>query len=163
MAPPVTRLPVKNPAKAPSAAPSAHSPVEMLRRRIDRLFHELDFDYARWPPADFGAPAVDLVEHERDYVIEAELPGMELPDIALSVSNGVLLLQGAKHAARVDRHCNHYVAERRYGVFRRSFPLPAGADADHIEASFSHGVLKIRLPKNAEALRPPRKIAIKVV
>jgi len=55
----------------------------------------------------------------------------------------------------------YYVSERSYGSFERLFSLPDGVDADKIEASFKNGVLKVTLPKTAEAQKPAKKIDVK--
>ena len=55
---------------------------------------------------------------------------------------------------------NYHLSERRYGSFMRSFPLPDGLELDKIEASFKNGVLKVVLPKNAEAKSTSKKIHV---
>jgi HSP20 family protein len=56
---------------------------------------------------------------------------------------------------------DYYVSERRYGSFERYFGLPEGVDVDKIEATFKDGVLKMILPKTAEAQQPAKKIEVK--
>ena len=53
---------------------------------------------------------------------------------------------------------NHYLGDRYYGSFRRTFQLPADIDQDQAEANFDKGVLKISVPKVEEAKR--KKIEI---
>jgi HSP20 family protein len=56
---------------------------------------------------------------------------------------------------------DYYVSERHYGSFERYFNLPDGVEADKIEATFKNGILKVTLPKTAEAQKPAKKIDIK--
>jgi HSP20 family protein len=106
-------------------------------------------------------PAVDIVEKEKSYEIKAELPGMDASNIELKVSDGTLTIKGEKKEEREEKKENYYLSERRFGSFQRSFSVPAGVDADKIEAAFSNGVLTITLPKSAEAIQGEKKIAIK--
>ena len=79
----------------------------------------------------------------------------------MKLSNGFLPIRGEKQEEREDKQKEYHVAERRYGSFQRTFKLPEGVDADKVEATFKKGILRITLPKNADAKKNERKIAIK--
>lgn len=149
-------------------------PLDSLRRDVDRLFE----DFTRGFPSsvdrfwasplwkkesgiDMMIPAIDVVEEDKNYVISAELPGLDEKDIEVKVANDTLAIRGEKKEEKEERDKNYYVSERRYGTFQRSFQLPLGTDADKIEAKFEKGVLRITLPKTAEAQQKEKKIAIK--
>ena len=51
--------------------------------------------------------------------------------------------------------------ERRFNSFERSIRVPDGADTEKIEASFKNGVLKVMMPKTAEALKSIKKVEVK--
>jgi len=106
------------------------------------------------------APRVDVSETKDNYIVKAELPGLEVKDVNVSISGNVLTIKGEKkkEEEEKDEH-NHYV-ERYYGSFQRSFQLPAGMKTDKIEANFEKGVLKVTLPKVEEAKK--KEIDIKV-
>ena len=53
--------------------------------------------------------------------------------------------------------------ERRYGSFHRVIPLAAEVDESKAQADFKKGVLKITLPKTAQAQQARKKIEIKTV
>lgn len=139
-----------------------------LRQDVERAFDQFT---SRFFPADgraaalFGplggatSPAVDLVEKDGAYEITAELPGIDPKDVHVTVSDGVLTLSGEKTEAKEEQRTDYYLSERRYGAFRRSFPLPRSVDADKIEARFDKGVLILTLPKNGSAA--PKKIEVK--
>jgi HSP20 family protein len=83
--------------------------------------------------------------------VSAELPGMDDEDIEVSLSRDVLTISGEKKQEKEEKGRDYYRAERSYGSFRRSIPLPAEVNADKVDAVFSKGVLTITLPKTAKA------------
>jgi len=115
------------------------------------------------PETPFGltAPAVDISEDENCYKIEAELPGLSEQDIDISISGDMLVLKGEKRHEHEEKGKSHYLSERSYGTFERSFVLPEGVDRDKVDAQFSKGVLKITLPKTQQAQQQKRRIEVK--
>ena len=96
------------------------------------------------------APAVDISEREDAYLVAAELPGVGIEDLEITFEDGLLTIQGQRHAAEQSAGEKIHRAERRYGAFRRSITLPSHVMADAIEASAQDGVLRILVPKAAE-------------
>jgi HSP20 family protein len=103
-------------------------------------------------------PTVDITERKDAYLVMAELPGIGPSDLEVTFSDGLLTIQGERHAtgdaagngdARGDDKVHR--AERRYGAFRRSIALPSHVQADKIEATTQDGVLQILVPKSQEA------------
>lgn len=140
-----------------------------LRQEVERAFDQFT---SRFFPADemrssgfFGplgdvtSPAVDLVEKDGAYEITAELPGLDPKAVQVTVSDGMLTLSGEKSESKEEKQKDYYLSERRYGSFRRAFPLPRSVDADKIEAQFDKGVLTVTLPKNGKAA--PKTIEVK--
>ena len=174
MAETVSKVPVKSEKRgAPLAGPASWAPFETMRREIDRVF---DGVTGAWPFAsgrsmlDFAwphdgqrrmNPAVDVAENDKAFEITAELPGMSEKDVELTLTNDNLVIKGEKKDEREERKADDYLSERRYGSFVRAFELPAGVDASKIEASFAKGVLKVKLPKTAEAQKAETKIPVK--
>ena len=104
-------------------------------------------------------PAVDVREDSGQFVITADIPGVEPNDIEVTMENGVLTIKGERKLETRDEGENGYRrVERVYGGFYRRFTLPDTADAETISASGKHGVLEVVIPKRA-ALQP-RRIAI---
>jgi len=164
-----TKLPVKTDKAAPSAQPLA-----TLRQEIDRLFD--NFDQGFWPfrrsvfdieplwRREFkwaASPAVDIVEKEKAYEVTAELPGMDEKSIEVKLVNGDLTIKGEKQEEKEEKKKDYYLHERHFGSFERRFAVPAGVDAEKIEASFQKGVLMVTLPKKPEAIKPEKKIEVK--
>jgi HSP20 family protein len=88
----------------------------------------------------------DFVE-EGAYVLRAELPGIDPEkDVEVSVENDMLTIRGERHEETKEK--NH--REFHYGSFLRTIALPKGAQADKITASYSDGVLEVRVPTAGE-------------
>ncbi len=101
-------------------------------------------------------PAVDIRENSEQFVITADIPGVEPKDIEVTMENGVLTIKGERKLEARDGGDNGYRrVERAYGSFYRRFTLPDTADAEAIAASGKHGVLEVVIPKRA-ALQPKR-------
>lgn len=94
-----------------------------------------------------------------DFVeLEIESPGMDKSDFEIFVSGGSLVVRGKKLATSERTEGQYHITERAYGRFERVFQLPVEVDENGTEATYKHGVLKIRLPKSQSA--KPRVISI---
>jgi HSP20 family protein len=85
---------------------------------------------------------------------------MDEKDINVMVRNGVLSLKGEKKSERDEQKDTYHLVERSYGAFERSFRLPNTIDEDQIKTDFEKGVLRIVVPKHAEAVKVEKKIPI---
>lgn len=109
----------------------------------------------------FGQPPADVRECADAYHLAIELPGMTRSDIDLSVREGMITVCGHK-AEEAERASGVYrMSERRFGRFERSFPIPRDVDRSHIEASFRDGLLRVTLPRRADAAQPAAKIEVR--
>ena len=97
------------------------------------------------------SPSVDIYENKDQIVLEAELPGMKQEDFDLSIENNVITLRGERKFEKVDDADNYHRVERSYGSFTRSFTLPQTVSGEGARAEYSHGVLRVTLPKREEA------------
>lgn len=125
---------------------------------FDDLFNRFFGDFAG-ETAGGWVPALDVAEGEDAVTVKAELPGVQPDDIDLTVEGNSLILSGEKKETREENEGAYHHVERRYGRFRRTVPLPAGVDAEKIEATHHDGVLTITLPKSEAA--KPRRISVK--
>ena len=175
MADAATKLPVKD-EKPPLPAEREWSPLESLRREVDRLFEDfhpfgrrslacrrsaLDFDLPAMTSGWTVNPAFDVAEKEREYEITAELPGIDEKNVEIKLSNHMLTIRGEKSDSKEEKEKDYFLSERRFGSFQRAFQLPDGVDADKIDASFANGVLTVRLPKTAEARQAEKTIPVR--
>jgi HSP20 family protein len=134
-----------------------------LTNRISRLLSDtlggLDWQL-RDSAAAAWVPPVDILEEADAIRIMAEVPGVKPEDVKISVEGNVLTIHGTKQQVAEERTERVHRYERTYGVFERSFTLPATVDASGIKAAYEHGVLTVTLPK-AEKARP-RQIPVQV-
>ncbi len=110
-------------------------------------------------PVPTFSPTFEVKETPDAFVFKADLPGVEEKDLEISLTGNRLTVSGRRDAEERHEGETYYMVERSYGAFARSFALPEGADADHIEASLHQGVLTIEVPKRPEV--KPRRISIK--
>jgi HSP20 family protein len=106
------------------------------------------------------APRVDISESEEEYLIKAELPGIDKKDLKVTVNDGVLTLQGERKAEREEKDRKYHRVERSYGSFARCFTLPDNVDEKSIRAEHKDGLLYLHLGKTEEA--KPKSIEVKV-
>jgi HSP20 family protein len=111
----------------------------------------------RFAPGPSGwSPPVDLHETEEEYVLTAEVPGLERDDIDIRMHDGRLTLTGVR-PERVSPCEQFHRVERGRGSFSRTFQLPNPVDPDKIRADLRDGVLTVMCPKSEH---PARRIDI---
>jgi HSP20 family protein len=82
-----------------------------------------------------------------DLVIRAELPGIDPDkDVEVSVSDGVLHIEGQREERSEQKEQAGYRSEFRYGRFARTIALPGGVDEGQVKAAYKDGVLEVRVP-----------------
>ncbi|MBS1105013.1 MAG: putative HspC2 heat shock protein [Deltaproteobacteria bacterium] len=112
---------------------------------VERLFEDLQRgDVAAG--SDF-VPRLEVVEREGEFVVTAELPGLEEKDFQVEVHGNVLTLRGEKRSEQTGEHDGRHFTERVYGEFRRGLELPVEVQSEKTSASFKNGVLAVTLPK----------------
>ncbi|MDH4383408.1 MAG: Hsp20/alpha crystallin family protein [Gammaproteobacteria bacterium] len=173
-----TNIPVNAPPGdegAKDAGSAFWHPIETLRREVDRLFEDFDWNLARSPfrrsMFDFESlrqrvtgvsTCVDLVEREQAYEVTAELPGLAEANVRVEVRGDSLHLSGEKQDTTTSTPvAGYHLRERQFGAFERSFRLPADVDRDKIAATFEQGVLTVTLPRLAGSEPQARKIEIR--
>ena len=105
-------------------------------------------------------PSADISETRSHYVIKAQLPDVEKEDVHVAVENGVLTISGERKFEKEEETETTHRIESMYGKLSRSFTLPNDADEAAISAKAKNGMLKVRIPKQAEAKEASKKIAI---
>lgn len=132
-----------------------------MQDRMSRLFDEF---FAPTLPNHEGltlrnwTPSADLYEDDGNFVIKAELPGVDKKNIHVDVQDNVLILKGERTDDKEVKEDNFYRKEISYGSFERSFALPDGVDVEKIKADYNDGVIKITIPKPEN--KQPKKIAV---
>jgi HSP20 family protein len=136
--------------------------LSTLQDRINRAFRE---SYAGRDRDDSlttssFAPAVDVYEDEHKVTLKIEVPGIDEKDIDVQVENNTLTVHGERKIEKEEKEENYRRVERQYGSFTRTFTLPTTVDTESVSATYDKGVLKIALPKKAEA--KPKQIKVNV-
>ena len=94
-------------------------------------------------------PAFDIAETKKEYTITGEIPGMDVKDLEVTLSDGILTVKGEKKHEKEDKGENYYRVERQYGSFHRSFRLPENVKTEKSKATYKDGILKLTLPKTS--------------
>jgi HSP20 family protein len=138
--------------------------LHSIQQEVNRLFGTF-FDSPTGASFRSGharrwVPAMDVAEDGDQYVLRADLPGVDEGDLKIEVEHNVLTISGERRSEVRDRKDGYYRVERASGSFSRSLTLPDGVDADSVHASFENGVLEVTIPKPAE--HKPRRVEISV-
>lgn len=151
------------------------SPFSFVRRfaeEMERLFD--DFNGNRFPSLfereifpfrkEFEnvawAPQIEVLQHNGDLTVRADLPGLTKDDVKVELTDEALSISGERKEEKEEKREGFYRSERSYGTFYRQIPLPPGVDADKATATFNNGVLEvtIQVPKSESR---GRKLEIK--
>ena len=135
--------------------------LDALEREMESTFeHPFNAIWRRTPNENMvWAPAIDAYEKNDAYFVRAELPGIKLEDVDISMAGNTLTIKGERKTAEDVTEDEWHRCEINYGPFIRSITLPDEILSDKIDASIDNGILEIRLPKLPEA--KPVKIMIK--
>jgi HSP20 family protein len=135
--------------------------LENIQSRLNRFFNDMpartadeDMFFTDW------APAVDIQENEKEYLVKADLPEVKKDDLKVEVENGVLNVEGERKREKEEKGKTFHRVERSYGKFIRRFALPTEVDAAQVKAEFKDGVLAVHLPKTVVA--KPKSVEVKV-
>jgi len=120
-----------------------------------RLTDEDGVAFADW------APALDVEETDKEYLIKADLPEIKKEDLKIGIDHGMLTLEGERKHEKEEKGKKFHRVERSYGKFMRRLELPVDVDETTVNADFKDGVLNVDRPKSATAR--PRTIDVKVV
>jgi len=119
---------------------------------LDRLAEDL----MQFRPGSRFMP-VDLYRESDQYVLRADLPGIDPDSVDVDV-DGQLLTIRAQRSADTHDGVKWISQERPSGTFLRQFSLGDGVDSEKISANYNNGVLSVLLPVSERA--KPRKIEI---
>ena len=133
-----------------------------LQDRMNRLFRDSYGPEGRDEALTTSqfAPPVDVYEDEQKITLKVEVPGIDEKDIDVRVENNILTVHGERKFEKEEKEENFRRVERQYGSFTRTFTLPSAVDAEKVQADYEKGILKIQLPKKAEA--KPKQIKVNV-
>lgn len=131
--------------------PPEKVPEEHVQEQVDRLIQTLS-QFSGAPMEAEWKPQIALWEGRTEMKILVDLPGVERESVRVAVSHGMLELSGTRLLRPVEEGDSLKLryAEHPYGKFRRTMPLPHGAQVGQLKAELRSGVLELRIPKEAE-------------
>ncbi len=135
--------------------------LSSLRREMDRLWENF---FVERPLGKIWerewAPSLDMSETKDNFVVKAEVPGIDAKHIDISLTGDVLTIRGEKSQEKEEKEEDYHLVERSYGSFSRSVRLPAEVESNKIKASYKNGILRITLPKSEKAKAKEVKIKV---
>jgi len=130
--------------------------IETIRQQLDKVFDQRagtrDNSGAAW------MPALELVDAGDNFVLKAQLPGIDPKDIDVQVTREAISISGERRYENTDEKPGYVRSEFRYGKFHRVLPLPAHIQNDSVQAEYKDGILMLTLPKVTEARNKVVKI-----
>jgi len=138
--------------------------LSTMQSEMNRLFGKF-FDSAtpgngRRTALRTWIPAMDITESENEYVLKADLPGLNEGDVNVELDDNVLRISGERKSEHKESKDGYHRVERAFGRFSRSLRLPEGVTAEGIQANFDNGVLEVHIQKPEQ--QKPQKVAISV-
>jgi HSP20 family protein len=110
-------------------------------------------------PGDW-APAIEAFQRGNEFIVRAEVPGMNRQDLTVEIGDDALTIRGERRHERDDERDGMFWSERSYGSFTRVVPLPPGTITDSAKASFRNGILEVVMQAPSSEARRGRRIDI---
>ena len=93
---------------------------------------------------------IDLTEHEGDFAVKAEIPGVRKEDIDVRIEGNQVTITAETKKDKEEKKGGRVLrSERQYGYASRSFTLASAVDETKADAKYQNGVLELTLPKKA--------------
>ncbi|HKI19597.1 MAG TPA: Hsp20/alpha crystallin family protein, partial [Isosphaeraceae bacterium] len=103
----------------------------------------------------------DVIEREGQFVVRADLPGMNKEDVKVEVTEDAITIEGERKNEKKEEREGYYYCECSYGSFYRAIPLPEGAEASRATAEFRNGVLEVTVPAPSRPEPKARRLEVK--
>ena len=126
------------------------------------------WNLAKWPGMSAempfasmaNLPKADLSETDDGYELTVELPGLDEKDVDVTLTERALVLKGEKKSEKETSDKNYHFSERSYGSVHREFALPSDIDRNAMKATFSKGILTVKLPRTHDATAKAKRIEV---
>lgn len=119
---------------------------------FNRVFEE------ETPEDNIRSMALDIIEHEKQYELLANLPGFKRENVKISIHDNQLMIEATLSENKEEKKGTVYRCERYSGSYRRSLLLPENAEESKISARMEDGVLRLIIPKREPT--PKKEIVI---
>lgn len=130
---------------------------DLFRRTFGNLTANI---FGREVRMGLWSPAVDCFVKEGNFVVHADIPGIDPRNIDISITGNLLTIKGERKSEVEEKKGGYLFREASYGTFERTVSLPEGCETDKVHATYRNGVLELTMPAKAGAL--PRKVKIEV-
>lgn len=147
---------------------SVMNPIHDVERVFDRFFGHRLPSLWRWndtsvPDSLFEfegqrLPSLDVIDRDAEFLIRAEMPGIDKKDINVSLADNLLTIKGQSKSEKKDEGGDYFRHEIASSSFARSLTLPGNVDASKTVANLKNGILEITMPKVETSKR--RNIAV---
>ncbi|MEN9519937.1 MAG: hypothetical protein RLZZ381_2525 [Cyanobacteriota bacterium] len=128
--------------------------LSTIRKQMDHLFEDMlsvnDNDWmGLHNMGGMRTPAVEIEEKEHELILKASVPGIDVKDLNVEVSEDRVTIAGEHESEKSteDKDKNYFHSEFHYGKFERVIPLPMPIKTDEIKSDFKGGILTLTLPK----------------
>ena len=132
----------------------------ILNRNFDSLFPEFVYN-EDYTDMDKLSMPVELHEHDKDYCVQAELPGVKKEDLDIDIDKNHLTINAKKEEETEENDSHYKKSEFRYGEFSRTIYFPEDIDVENASAKLEHGILKISAPKKDADKENVKKLTVK--
>jgi HSP20 family protein len=134
----------------------------MMRRNaawLPSVFNDLfdtDFGHGMYtdvPRRGCTAPAINVKETDKAYIVELAAPGMKKEDFNVHINdegNLIVKMEQKEEKKDEDKNTRYLRREFSYTKFEQTLILPEDVEKDQIKARVEHGVLTVELPKHEE-------------
>lgn len=137
---------------------------------MDRIFDDFrsEWESLFMPSRSFISearrqPLVDLADTGKEFVVKAELPGLNKEDLNIEVTENGIEISGETSVEQKeeDKSKGYIRRERRYSSFFRAIPLPEDILTDKVDAELRDGILTVKLPKAVLPAKKTKKVQVK--
>lgn len=149
------------------ASTGALTPFEDMERAFEQFMsgnwlRPLAWDRPLWrdlmEPFQGRMTRTDVIDRDEDFLVRAEVPGVDKKDIEVSLADNMLTVKGKVQHEEKEQKDDYYRCEISQGAFSRTLMVPGAVDTSKVEASLKDGVLEVTLPKLEVSKR--RKIKV---
>lgn len=134
--------------------------LKRIQDEVNSLFHSMDSETPSALATANWAPAVDIKEEDKRYVVVADIPGVAAKDIEITCEENALIIRGERESEKKEAKEGYRRVERSYGSFYRRFLIPDNGDLDQIKAKSKDGVLEISIPKSEKKTSTSKRIKV---
>ena len=130
---------------------------------LPEVFNDL-FNMDYMPKANATAPAINVIENDKEYKVELAAPGMKKEDFNVNIDhegNLIIKMESKQEKKEEDKKMRYLRREFSYSKFEQTLLLPDDVDKEKIAASVADGVLTVDLPKIVkEEVKVARQITV---